>query len=128
MKIDDVKTKNYNQFQQRLDNLCKKLGLEEDYDIDDIFFAAREVCEWRCAFSGKRTAGLNLCVWDHSKPVSGKNLLLVSSKYLKDWEDKPLKDLELTEDERKRALSLLELAEKSYSGKTIFMTNKENNN
>ncbi len=102
--------------------------MTEDYDIDDVFFAAREICEWRCAFTGNRVAGLNLCVWDTSKPVNGKNLLLVSSKYVKDMEDKSLKDLELTEDERKRALSLLELAQKNYSGRAIFMTNKENNN
>lgn len=123
-----MKFKNYYQFQQRLENLCKKLNLTEDYDLDDIYFAAREVCEWRCAFTGKRTPGLNLCVWDHSKPINGKNLLLVASKYAKEIEEKHLKDLDLTEEERKRALGLLELADKTYSGRMIIMTNKENNN
>ena len=57
--------------------------MNDDFDIEDIYYAAREICEWRCAATGKRVTGLTLCIWDDKEKIDGRNLLLFSSKYVK---------------------------------------------
>ena len=127
-KIDDVKSKVYHKFLVNIENDCKKNKLETDIDIEDIYYAAREVCEWRCAITGERVTGLSLCIWDRSRKVDGSNLLLVSSKYSKVLDNKSLKDLEVSPEKMKKMADMIEISIKNFSRKMIIHTNLENNN
>lgn len=111
-----------------LETQCKKENLKADFDIEDVFFAAREVCESRCAASGERVTGMNLAVWDKSLPVNGKNLLLFAGRYLKNEElsKEGMKSYPFTDEEKERIVELLERAQKEYDPRTIFITNSEN--
>lgn len=130
-KTDDVKVRVYQKFVEQINKLCAKQKLEVDFDIEDVYFAAREVCEWRCSATGKKTSGLVLCIWDSSKPIDGRNMLLFSGKYVKDenssqWNMKSYSNT-FTEEEKARIEELLAKAASTYSRNMILMTNFENN-
>lgn len=71
---------------------------------------------------------MSLAIWDKSKPVNGKNLLLFSSKYLKASESKPegMKAHPFTTEERARIDDLLKKAETEYDSKAVYTTNMDN--
>lgn len=127
-KVDDVKIKTYQKWLSMLETQCKKENLKADFDLEDVFFAAREVCESRCAASGERVTGMNLAVWDKSLPVNGKNLLLFAGKYLKNEEQLQdgMKSYPFTDEEKERIAELLERAQKEYNPKTVYITNSDN--
>lgn len=114
-KNDDVKKGIYQKFLTTLENQCKAEKLDADFDIDDIYFAARDICEWRCAACGKKNAGgLTLKVWDRQKPVNGSNLLLFSSQYKEPQEGKGMKDCTFTPEERARVEELVSEAQVQF--------------
>lgn len=122
-----MKTKIYYKFLERIENECKKDKLDMDFDIDDIYFAAREISEWRCAATGKRVPGLSLKIWDTSKPINGKNMLLFGSKYAKEKTVGGMKNYQFGQEESERINELLKKAEQEYKPNMSFSTNMENN-
>ena len=107
--------------------MCKKENLTVDFEIEDLYFAAREVCETRCAATGERSPGMSLAIWDKSKPVNGKNLLLFSSKFTKDSAEKPegMMSHAFTPEQKTRIEELLQKAEKEYDPKAVYMANPD---
>jgi len=124
-----VKYHVYMKYLVKLDNLCNRKGLDKDFDIEDIFFAAREICEWRCSASGKRAANLKFVVWDESKPVNGKNLLLFSEATRELFEKEPAKEKLglLSPEAGLRVTGLLQRAEAEYAKAFPLFHNFENN-
>ena len=80
LEPDDARHSNYKKMADQLLALVKRLGLDDersDFDIDDVYFAVREVWGWRNAITGKKRNHLALSVWDRAKKVNGLNLILV---------------------------------------------------
>lgn len=96
--------------------------------MEDLVFAARELCESRCAGCGDRVTGMNLAIWDKSKPVNGKNLLLFAGKYTKTASESPegMISYPFSDDEKKRIEELLTRAEKEFNPKAVYFVNFDN--
>ena len=77
----------YDRLMVKLGNHCRGRGLEDrvDFDIEDIYFVAREMSEWKSTVSGVKGAGIELWVWDEGKMVNGKNLIVLSGKEFKEF-------------------------------------------
>ena len=127
-KVDDVKLKVYQKWFTNLEAQCTKEKLKLDFDYEDLYFAARELCETRCAATGERITGMNLAIWDKTKPVNGKNLLLFSGKYFKVASETPegMIAYPFSDEERKRIDELLERAQKEYNPKAAYYTASDN--
>lgn len=126
-KVDDIKLKVYQKWLSMLESMCKKQNLVVDFDIEDLYFAAREVCETRCAATGERAPGMSLAIWDKSKPVNGKNLLLFSSRFIKDSAEsvQGMMSYAFAPEETKRIEELLRKAGREYDPKAVYMANPD---
>lgn len=71
---------------------------------------------------------MSLAIWDKTKPVNGKNLLLFCSKYIKAAADLPggMKSYPFSPEEHTRIEALLKRATLEYDPKAVHMTNLDN--
>jgi hypothetical protein len=49
-----------------------------DFDIEDIYFVCRDMCDWKSVISKQKAPTMQLLVYCLSRNINGKNLALVS--------------------------------------------------
>lgn len=54
-----------------------------DFDIEDIYFVCRDMCDWKSVISGKKAPPMELLVYCLDRNINGKNLALVTKKEAK---------------------------------------------
>lgn len=82
-KNDNTGRKFYVKMMAKLRNSVNNLGLVSDFDLEDLYFSAREVWNGRDSIDGKKKNHMFLAVWDRSKVVDGCNFVLVNQAQAK---------------------------------------------
>lgn len=77
-KNDDAGRNFYVKMMEKLRNITKKIKVQGDFDLEDLYFSGREVWNLRDAVDGKKKNHLFLAIWDRTKPLTGYNLVLVN--------------------------------------------------
>lgn len=87
---DMAKFNVYMKIQDKLMGYVTKKNLQHkiNFDIEDVYFVCRDICNWKSVISGKESNSLELFVWDLDKDISGKNLILVTREESKSYNEK----------------------------------------
>jgi len=89
---------NFVKMEDKITSVVRKHKLEHlaDYNITDIYYAAREIWQFRCIKTGKFKPRSLLVIWEKDKPIDKFNLVLVDSKVAKEINQcKPGEDLDV---------------------------------
>ncbi|KAM3135639.1 hypothetical protein pb186bvf_012310 [Paramecium bursaria] len=78
--IEDVKHTHYTRFYNQLLNQGSKLKKEVIVDIEDIYIVVREVYQFKCLITDKKSYQLEMVVWDATKDITINNLTLLYGK------------------------------------------------
>jgi hypothetical protein len=81
--MDEVKSNNYHRLLQILVSKEKKKGIKEEdveVDIEDTYLLAREVFEWQCLVTGKKSQVLEFVQWDPKKKLTVRNIALMTGE------------------------------------------------
>ena len=81
-KIDDVRIVNIEKWLKKIKNVLinQKITHLDDYDINDFYFSASKVFEWKSPLTDLKSPDLFISIWDKTKLVNGKNLVLLDKE------------------------------------------------
>lgn len=129
IEADDIKYLNYQRQQNRLNNYIKAKKLEAfvDFDIEDVYFVCRDMADWNSVLSEKQVASMEQFIWDMTKNINGKNLILVTLVEMKQLKKRRDNNLPLTEnsEELERVTRFLKKCEKHYDNGFPIFSNTE---
>lgn len=122
VEIDGMTHLNFIKMEDKITSVVRKHGLEHlaDYNISDVYFAAREIWHFKCIKTGCFMLRSLLVIWDKTKKIDRFNLILVGTKLAKELneckpgEDSEVKRKHFTEEEITLIEETLEKSKAKY--------------